>query len=181
MRIIHSILSLILIGLWACTPQPKQEVHLPSKNYHYIDINVDTLYHSQKVYVPVYSDIYHSSDARRFLLTATLSVRNTSLRDTMYVSEVDYYDSQGNLTRNYLKQTIFLHPLESVEFVVEYKEDKGGAGANFIVHWGTDSPVLKPVIQAVMIGTASQQGISFVTEGVVIEAHHEQDSVILPD
>ncbi len=181
MRTLVSIIVLIIIGLWSCSQQPKPEVHLPSKNYHYVDLDVDTLTHSQKVYVPVYSDIYHSSDARRFLLTATLSVRNTSLRDTMYIAEVDYYDSQGNLTRNYLKQTIFLHPLESVEFVVEYKEDKGGAGANFIVHWGTHSSALQSVIQAVMIGTASQQGISFVTEGVVIEEHHQQDSMKFRD
>lgn len=181
MRAFSTIIALIIIGLWSCTQQPQQEVHLPSKNYHYVDLDVDTLTHSQQVYVPVYSDIYHSSDARRFLLTATLSVRNTSLRDTMYIAEVDYYDSQGNLNRKYLKQTIFLHPLESVEFVVEYKEDKGGAGANFIVHWGTDSAVLRSVIQSVMIGTASQQGISFVTEGVVIEEHHKQDSMQFVD
>lgn len=168
MRLGFLLLSAFLI-IAACTPEPPQSVHLPSKNYNYVNTDIAALEHSQKVYVPIYSDIYHSNDARRFALTATLSVRNTSMEDSMYVAEVDYYDSEGNMQRAYLERTILLKPLESVEFVVEHREDVGGAGANFIVAWGTDSIELQPVIQAVMIGTASQQGISFVTESVVIE------------
>ncbi len=150
-------------------PPPSERMHLPSKNYHTAPVEVDSLAKHQKVYVPIYSDIYHMSGERRFLLTATLSIRNASLQDTMYVRSVDYHDSSGTLSRQYLNKTIALHPLESVEFVVENEEDQGGAGANFIVHWGTNSSALKAVIQGVMIGTASQQGISFVTEGVVVE------------
>jgi hypothetical protein len=142
---------------------------MPSRNYKFVDIQFDSLQMIQNVYVPVYSDIYHGSGLKRFLLTVTISIRNTSLYDTMYVRKADYYDSQGNLNRNYLSQTILIKPLESVEFVVEDKEMHGGAGANFIVEWGTEHPEIKPVIQAVMIGTSEQQGISFVTEGVVVE------------
>jgi hypothetical protein len=87
----------------------------------------------------------------------------------MYVQIADYYDSKGDLHRHYLEKPILLAPLESVEFVVEDREMHGGAGANFIVDWGTNHPGMIPVIQAVMIGTADQQGISFVTEGVTIE------------
>jgi len=43
------------------------------------------------------------------------------------------------------------------------------AGANFIVRWESPNKVSIPVIQAVMIGTASTQGISFVCDGVVLE------------
>jgi hypothetical protein len=46
---------------------------------------------------------------------------------------------------------------------------QGGAGASFVIDWGSNSPKAKPLIQAVMIGTLSQQGISFITQGVVIE------------
>lgn len=142
---------------------------LPSKKYHYVDIQYDALARSQTVYVPIYSEIYHYSGHQSYSLTATLSVRNTSLKDTMYVHQVDYYDSQGRLLREYLAKDIVLNPLESVEFVVEHKEKEGGAGANFIVFWGTNSLTIKPVIQAVMLTTADQQGISFLTEGVDIE------------
>lgn len=166
---IHLFAVILIFMIAGCSSETPQTVHLPSKNYNYIDLDMSALPIQKTVYVPIYSDIYHSSDARRFLLTVTLSVRNTSLRDTMYVANVDYYDSAGNLQRQYLRKTILLKPLESVEFVVEHKEDVGGAGANFIVTWATESNSLTPVIQAVMIGTASQQGISFVTEGIVIQ------------
>jgi len=163
---------LVLMGLlfFGCKTKPvKVEVHMPSKQYNFVDVSFDSLKMIQKVYVPIYSDIYHGSGLKRFLLTATLSIRNTSTRDSMYVRLADYYDSKGELHRNYLVKTILLTPLESVEFVVEDKEMHGGAGANFIVDWGTNNPEILPVIQAVMIGTAEQQGISFLTEGVVIE------------
>ncbi|MBK7871107.1 MAG: DUF3124 domain-containing protein [Saprospiraceae bacterium] len=177
----YALIIIVVSIMWSCNQQPKTAIHLPSKNYHYTELDLASLHRQEKVYVPIYSDIYHSSDARRFLLTATLSIRNTSLRDSMYVAKVDYYDSQGNLNRAYLQQTILLKPLESVEFVVEHKEDEGGAGANFIVHWGTNSADIQPIIQAVMIGTASQQGISFVTEGLVIEKYQKQDSSTILD
>lgn len=120
--------------------------------------------------MPVYSDIYHQSGEQRFLLTATLSIRNTSVQDSLYVDRVDYYNSEGVMQRAYLSRTISIGPLASVEFVVENTEAEGGAGANFIVHWAGDNPRLRPIIQSVMIGTTSQQGISFVVEGQVMEA-----------
>jgi len=173
MKIFYQFLCTILF-LWymsiSCQPRPvRDEVQMPSKNYNYIDIKFDSLKMTQKVYVPIYSDIYHGSGLKRFLLTATLSIRNTSMRDSMYVQLADYYDSEGQLSRHYLNRPILLKPLESVEFVVGDKEMHGGAGANFIVYWGTNSTDKIPVIQAVMIGTSEQQGISFVTEGAIIE------------
>lgn len=146
----------------------KPKSQLPSQRYQYVDVNVAGMPYQEKIYVPIYSEIYHSSGDRRFLLTATLSIRNISMEDTLYVSTVDYYDSEGVKNRTYLKRPIRLGPLSSVEFVVEDDEDKGGAGANFIVDWGA-SKNLRPVIQAVMIGTSSQQGISFTTDGVLME------------
>lgn len=164
------LLFFIVLVTVSCKTRPvREEVHMPSGNYNFVDLPFDSLRLIQKVYIPVYSDIYHGSGLKRFLLTATLSIRNTSLDDTMYVRLADYYDSKGDLSRNYLTRIILLKPLESVEFVVEDKEMHGGAGANFVVEWGTDSPDILPVFQAVMIGTSEQQGISFLTEGRVIE------------
>jgi len=163
------IFCLVLLAFCGCEQKATEKAHMPSNTYNFADIDFSACNRIEKVYVPIYSDIYHVSGERRFLLTATLSIRNTSLHETMFVDSVDYHDSAGSLIKKYLSKTIFLKPLESVEFVVENSEDKGGAGANFIVEWGTNAPALQPVIQAVMIGTVSQQGISFVTESVTIE------------
>ena len=167
-KALYHLLLLSFLALACEKQQPESKVHLPSKLYRYLDDYQQPAL-NKLVYVPVYSDIYHMSGAQRYLLTATLSVRNTSRRDTMFVEAVDYYDWKGHLRKQYLRKPIRIDPLESVEFVVEHEEEEGGAGANFLVHWGSNSPSMNPIIQAVMIGTVFQQGISFVTEGVIVE------------
>lgn len=65
-----------------------------------------------------------------------------------------------------------LPPLSSISYVVEEEDLRGGVGANFLVLWESEHPVSKPVIEAVMISTSQQQGISFVSEGRIL---HELD------
>jgi len=45
-------------------------------------------------------------------------------------------------------------------------------GANFIVRWHADTPVPPPVVETVMITTASTQGISFRSTARVL--HEDQ-------
>lgn len=118
------------------------------------------------VYVSIYSDIYSETKDVRFSLTATLSLRNTSLQDSIYIEDIDYYDSQGNKVRAYIDKNLLLGPMQSIEYVVEEDDTVGGTGANFIINWGANKAGLKPIFQGVMISTHGQQGISFTTEGV---------------
>lgn len=120
------------------------------------------------VYVPIYSDIYNRSKDTRFNLTATLSIRNTSIKDTMYVNSIEYYDTEGNLVHNYIENSIFLKPLETIDYVVEEDDTKGGSGANFLITWSGKTKNLKPIFQAVMVSINGQQGLAFTTEGVSI-------------
>ena len=124
--------------------------------------------HIDSVYVPIYSDIYSRSKDVHFLLTATLSIRNTSYSDTLLISTIDYFDTQGELVRNYLDKTIFIKPMASIDYVINQDDDTGGTGANFIVILHTQSNTVRPVIQSVMISTNGQQGIAFTTEGISI-------------
>ena len=117
------------------------------------------------VYVPIYSDIYVNSSNTKSLLAATLSIRNTSLRDSIFISLIDYYNTKGDLVRQYLERPIMLKPLESVDYVVEKEDDLGGSGANFILALSSNSANIHPVIQAVMIGNEGNKGFSFTTEG----------------
>jgi hypothetical protein len=59
--------------------------------------------------------------------------------------------------------------MASTDFVVNKSDSSGGAGANFIVEWAADKEVSEPVIEAVMIGTQSTQGISFISPGRVVK------------
>lgn len=162
--------SVLLLLLMACDRSVNFDpVSYYSPRFTYNDFTSSDVEISHSSYVPVFSDIYHIDATRRFLLTATLSIRNISPADTIYLFNADYYDPFGILLRNYLDSTLVLKPMQSVELVVEDKEHLGGAGAKFIVNWGGDSLAIAPYICAVMIGTSGQQGISFVTGGILIE------------
>lgn len=167
--LLHVVLGSIL--LLSCGGE-ENETHdpalLPSSTYHYTTVADSQLFVLRSIYLPVYSDIYYNSGKRRYPLTVTASVRNVSVVDSLFVLHADYYDSEGRKKREYLKQPIALGPLASVEFVVEQAESEGGAGANFLIDWGAKDSIDIPVIQAVMIGTTSTPGISFVTDGVEI-------------
>jgi hypothetical protein len=160
-------LLIALLALLACHRE-KEKTHLPSQVYHLAKVDTAALADKHMVYVPVYSHIYTEDGTSTINLNATLSVRNTSFTDSLYVTDVAYYDSQGKLLKRYLNSTLVLRPMSSVEFVVERTESAGGAGANFVVRWGSQQPGIQPLIQSVMIGTA--QGISFLAAGVEMKA-----------
>ena len=142
----------------------------PNPHYHFVDIDTATLDYLETDYAPVYSEIYHRDGTRLFSLTTTLSLRNTSLTDSAYILKISYYDSHGNILKQFLSSSLLLTPLESVEFVVEETDETGGPGANFIINWGATEYSSQLLMQAVMIGTAGQQGISFVTDAKPIES-----------
>ncbi len=123
----------------------------------------------QTIYVPVYSHIYHGIKARPFNLTVTVSVRNTDLRRPMTVLAADYYDTEGRLVRHFLDKPVSLPPLGTREFIVDERDEAGGSGANCILRWEAAEAINAPVVESVMIGASSNQGISFVCAGRVIE------------
>lgn len=161
-------LFLILTVLVSCSPNKVPETKHHS-NYHFETVDKSAFEKTEQVYIPIYSDIYYVDSKHTFSLTATLSIRNTSFKDSVYVFAIDYYNSAGEKVRRYNESTLLVKPMESVEFVVEDKDDAGGVGANFVVEWGAKPEAQRPYFQGIMIGTTGQQGISFTTEGIVIQ------------
>jgi hypothetical protein len=123
----------------------------------------------QTVYVPIYSHIYSGVKARPFDLAATLSIRNTNLKSAIELISVKYFDSEGKLVKDYLEKPIDINALATTRYIITEDDRAGGSGANFIVIWKSERPVNPPVIEGVMIGTHSGQGISFVSRGRVIK------------
>lgn len=119
----------------------------------------------QTVYVPVYSNVFSGPKIRPFQLAATLSIRNTDLYAPFRVKAIDYYDTSGKLVRRYLDKPFILGPMASSSIHIEEKDNSGGFGANFIIRWDADKSINAPIIEAVMIGATSGQGISFVSPG----------------
>ncbi len=122
----------------------------------------------QSIYVPAYSHIYSGNKEIPFLLTVTLSIRNIDPAQPIKINKVDYYETQGKLLNRYLDQPVILNPMESKRYVIPQKDKSGGSGANFIVEWTADKLVNPPIVESIMIGTQSQQGISFTSRGQVI-------------
>ncbi len=165
-----SLLTLFLFGISCKEPKQADDQPVEVLDQHTLDrrvneATVDSL--MREVYVPIYSDIYNQTRDSRTLLTATLSIRNTSLRDSLFVSKIDYYNTAGDLVRSYIHQPIYLRPMESLDYVIEQQDNSGGSGANFVIDWYSRKP-LHPLFQAVMVGGLGSQAFSFTTEGVEI-------------
>ena len=122
----------------------------------------------QTVYVPVYSNVFSSPKQMPFQLATILSIRNTDMTNGITVHAADYYDTKGKLLRRYYQQPVTLAPLESTHIYLPEDDTAGGFGANFIVKWKSPTDVNVPIIECVMIGVKSGQGISFISQGHVI-------------
>lgn len=121
------------------------------------------------VYVPVYSSIYVGEGNQTSDLTVTLTVRNTDREAPITVTAARYYNTAGGLLHSYVEEPAVLGPLASADTVVRESDTRAGVGGSFVVEWSAPVDVSEPVIEAIMIGAGSQQGISFVSEGRVIE------------
>ena len=124
---------------------------------------------AQTIYVPVYSHIYYQNQEKVLNLAATLSIRNTDFKQPMIITSVRYYDSNGKVVRQFLARPVQLGAMASTDFVVDSTDTSGGSGANFIVEWIAQTEISEPIVEAVMIGTESNRGISFVSAGKVIK------------
>lgn len=121
------------------------------------------------IYVPIYSDIYIDQINQKVLLAATLSIRNTSYDDSLYISKIDYFNTEGKLVKSYANNLLSLPPMATVNYVIKKDDDSGGPGANFIVELNSKNKNISPLIQAVMIGENGNKAFSFSTDGYSIK------------
>ena len=122
----------------------------------------------QTVYVPVYSHIFFGDRRASFNLAATLSIRNADPAHSLSVTSADYYDSNGRLLKKHFDKPLVLKPLASTEIFIPESDTSGGFGASFIVRWQSEKPVAPPVVECLMIGARSGQGISILSPGRVV-------------
>lgn len=168
MRNFFKILFLLLI-LISCQGEketiPTEQTDWESRKSEITNYN--DFVHGQ-TYLPVYSHIYHIHEHRTIDLAITISIRNISMNDSVYISKVDYYNTYGDKIREYLKSPIYLKPMETVEIIIPEQDNEGGSGANFVFDWSMKNDKNPPLFEAVMISTYGQQGLSFTTRGVQV-------------
>jgi hypothetical protein len=153
----------------SCQPTASNPSSYPESRFKAVVVEADKVVAGQTVYVPVYSHIYQRNVNNPVMqLSATLSVRNTDLNDPLTLSSVRYYDSNGEFIRDCLETPIEIPPLATADYLIETEDDTGGIGANFIVEWVSETETAEPIIEALMITTTGNQGISFISPGRVI-------------
>lgn len=158
---------MFLFMLFSCNKDVKEMTFKQTSwdSRHSNEVDYENLFIG-KSYLPVYSHIYPLRKQRPFYLSATISIRNLSPGDEMFLISADYYNTEGDLVRNYLDKPIFIKPLESIAFVMSEEETEGGSGAKFIFEWAVKNDKNPPLFEAIMVSTLGQQGLSFSTRGI---------------
>ena len=168
MRLLQVLLLCFFIGgIVSCGSQEEDTYIAIDWSKREISWPIDLPRHS--TYLPVYSQIYSGAENRRHNLTVTASIRNTDSRDTLYLKKVDLYDTDGKKVKSYVKKIVFVAPMETIEVVIDREDKSGGTGGNFIFDWAIKEKANKPHFEAVMISTSGSQGISFTSQGVLID------------
>jgi hypothetical protein len=162
-------LSLLFLIVISCQKEKEITIKEPmdweSRKSDYVNY---TDFVQGKTYLPVYSHIYHIHEHRTFDLAITVSIRNISITDSIFILKADYYNTSGNNIRQYIKSPVFIKPMETVEIIIAEQDNEGGSGANFIFNWAVRNEKNPPLFEAVMISTYGQQGLSFATRGVPV-------------
>lgn len=161
---------LLLFIICSCDSD-KNEEHDITVNWNKREAPISVLdsLESGQSYLSIYSQIYSLSQHKTYNLTAMVSLRNTSIKDTIYLLKADYYDTHGVLLKTYITNPIYLAPLETIEIVINESDVSGGTGSNFLFDWNIPVHCSEPIFEGVMSSTLGQQGLSFTTQAKRID------------
>jgi len=118
-------------------------------------IAAEDLSKGQTLYLPIYSKIWHGDQVvdGKYpidnLLSALISIRNTSLKTPITITSARYYNTDGKLLKEYLTKPVVIGTMGTLELFVERKESDGGSGANFVIQWSSSAPTNPPIVEAV--------------------------------
>jgi hypothetical protein len=165
-RFLAGFVAVLVLILAACS-EPTAQTIQPAPTLaaeEFGDLHIVT---GQLVFVPAYSEIISVSNPR-LQLSTTLAIHNTDLQHSIIVKSVRYYNTDGELVREFIDAPSELKPMATTGFVIPSDDTSGGWGANFLVEWVASEPVYEPVIEAVMVSTRGNEGVSFISEGRVV-------------
>lgn len=130
----------------------------------------DELSTGQALYLPIYSQIWHGNRViegkhpAKSLVSALVSIRNTSLKMPIRIFSARYYSTDGRLLKEFIPVPVTVATMGTYELFVERKEAEGGSGANFVIQWDSSVPTNPPVVEAVHADIKSgNSALTFVT------------------
>ena len=165
MKYLLPIILVYLLVLSCEEPKPLSSVDPVNWEKRTVKTAINDSLESGSTFLSIYSQIYLRTENDQADLTATISLHNPNLESQVYVDKAVYYNTLGEPIRVYFDKTIFIKPMETVQIVIDGVDNEGGTGANFIFDWKIQPNTNEPIIEAIMISTYGQHGISFVTTG----------------
>ena len=172
--VFSSVIMLSVLLAFSCKQNEanKRSSNPKTENFNANTLLLDEHEHTKKVkgqllYMPIYSNVPYFEFGRKFDLSAFVAIHNTDLRYPIKVTKVLFFDNAGKLVANYLSKDTVISPLGAADFFIP-ERDQSGTGANFLIEWVSDTLVNEPLIETVMLGLTSGQGVSFSSVGKVI-------------
>ncbi len=123
----------------------------------------------QQIYLPIHGRV-SAEDGRPIRLAVNVAVRNTDETRPILVTLLRHRDADGKTVRDYLRAPARLAPKATLDILLR-DTDAGAPAASVLVEWAADRPVAPPIVEAIMVGTAGSQGVSFIEHGQVLEDH----------
>ncbi|MBC7813216.1 MAG: DUF3124 domain-containing protein [Burkholderiales bacterium] len=174
--ILIAAVSLVSVVTAACASQETASTPAPTQALQPVDESDLQIVMGQIVYVPAYGEIYNGDGLQAMQLAVTLAIHNSDTDAPIIIQSVQYFDTDGNLVRDYISDPVEISPLATTGFVVESGDNSGGWGSNFLVEWGAEQPVYEPVIEAIMISTQGTHGVSLISTGRVVHQTMPDDT-----
>lgn len=120
----------------------------------------------QNLYLPIYSHIWHgdmSTDGERTktLVSVSVSIRNTDPVKPIRLISAQYYDTDGKKLKEYVLAPKTIGPMGTHELFVPRSDDSGGAGANFVITWKSDTPASLPIVEGIHANLPTGRSIAF--------------------
>lgn len=159
-------LFLISVFIFSCEPPRKlSSTNQINWDKRAVTTPIKDSLETGSTFLSIYSQIFTRNEEDQTDLTATVSLHNPNINDSIYIDKAVYYNTHGEPIRSYFFKTIFIKPMETVQIVIDGIDKEGGSGANFVFDWKIKKNLNEPIFEAVMINTYGQQGISFLTMG----------------
>jgi uncharacterized protein DUF3124 len=123
---------------------------------------------SQLLYLPIYSHIWHGEFDRngqpsRSLVSVSVSIRNTDLSKSIYVTSAQYFNTEGRKLREFISAPKTIAPMGTYELFIPRSDDTGGSGANFVIAWKTEIIASPPIVEALHAYLPGAPSIVFTT------------------
>ena len=118
-----------------------------------------------QVYLPLYSSVVVGGGATLVHMGANVTLRNVSSETTITLTNVRYFDRNGELVSQLAPAPFTLKPMATVEVFIPITEAsvgiKGGRGGSILAEWGAEQAAPEPLMEALVLGSVGNGSYSF--------------------